>query len=397
MAPIPTVSEVERIAALEDPVLRNLQITQCYAELSAALPARTGLNANWCTFATWASRQAGQTIRKEDLARMLEEALRSDPAVRQAAQGVAISARQAGVAQVGAQSAAQNAAEFQALVWEAWDPTRAFDRAAAAVAVGNQKVFAEIGLEFARFFAELLADPVYDEARIERFCSQLLPGNPPDGQRYLRQAFRRYYQAFFAEETKARAELLLLANLEIGLHEQTRLQPEILAALDAAFVEQEEFMRRLWQAILRRRGLVALARWLVLRLFGRLDGLERAIHTFLEAARRQARQILTEIMMTLHLPPAIRLRLGDDLPGSFPPSLQAIENPDLCALLAQVDPTPGSTRDSGARDWGDLAERMHFIADLFRCYQESADLFAPPFTPEQVAALKAGRLPEGRL
>ena len=68
----PTVAEVERIAALPDPVIRNLQITQCYQALSVAMAQRTGLRANWCTFATWASKQAGQTIRKEDLSRMLE-------------------------------------------------------------------------------------------------------------------------------------------------------------------------------------------------------------------------------------------------------------------------------------------------------------------------------------
>ena len=66
----PTVAAVERIAALDDPVVRNLQITQCYSELSRAFAARIdGGPANWCTFATWASKQAGQTIRGEDLAR----------------------------------------------------------------------------------------------------------------------------------------------------------------------------------------------------------------------------------------------------------------------------------------------------------------------------------------
>ena len=76
MISIPTVVDVDRITTVSDPVIRNLQITQCYHELSAALPGRTGLSANWCTFATWASKQAGQTIRKEDLARLLEEALK---------------------------------------------------------------------------------------------------------------------------------------------------------------------------------------------------------------------------------------------------------------------------------------------------------------------------------
>jgi len=60
---VPASAEVDRIATLGDPVLRNLQITQCYHELASALAKRTGPHANWCTFATWASKQAGQTIR----------------------------------------------------------------------------------------------------------------------------------------------------------------------------------------------------------------------------------------------------------------------------------------------------------------------------------------------
>ena len=67
-ARIPTLAEVGQIAAVADPVVRNLQITQCYHELALALAERTGPSANWCTFATWASNQAGVTIRKEDLA-----------------------------------------------------------------------------------------------------------------------------------------------------------------------------------------------------------------------------------------------------------------------------------------------------------------------------------------
>jgi hypothetical protein len=59
---VPAVSDVEAICAIPDPIVRNLRITQAYGEMSRALSARTGPGANWCTFATWASKQAGQTI-----------------------------------------------------------------------------------------------------------------------------------------------------------------------------------------------------------------------------------------------------------------------------------------------------------------------------------------------
>jgi hypothetical protein len=52
---------------------------------------------------------------------------------------------------------------------------------------------------------------------------------------------------------------------------------------------------------------------------------------------------------------------------------------------------------SGADNWSDLNDRMHFIADLFRAYQEWPQLFDPAFTPVQVIEIKAGRKPEGRL
>jgi len=63
----PQVEDVDRIAAMVNPVIRNLEITECYAELTAAMRARSGGAADWCSFATWASRQAGRTIRGEDL------------------------------------------------------------------------------------------------------------------------------------------------------------------------------------------------------------------------------------------------------------------------------------------------------------------------------------------
>src|SRR5262245_40289074 len=64
---ISLVSHAKVVADIRDPVIRNLQITECYADLAAAMRARTGGWADWCTFATWASRQAGTTIRGEDL------------------------------------------------------------------------------------------------------------------------------------------------------------------------------------------------------------------------------------------------------------------------------------------------------------------------------------------
>jgi hypothetical protein len=54
-------------------------------------------------------------------------------------------------------------------------------------------------------------------------------------------------------------------------------------------------------------------------------------------------------------------------------------------------------QQSGADDWADFSDRLHFIADLFRAYATYPQLFDPVFTPAQVLAIKAGRKPDGRL
>ena len=390
--PLPLVDEVDRIAALSDPVIRNLQITQCYQDTvgmrAHGHAPRTGLRANWCTFATWASKQAGQTIRKEDLSHALE-GVRETPQTLQATANVAASAQHLG--------SKRSAAEIQESVWEVLNPLAAMDRASAAVGRGNQKVFAEIGREFARFFTACLNDTTVNADHLADFCAGLRPGDPPDGQRYLRQAFTRYYHALFETDPKTRLELLLCANLEIGFHEQTRLQPEIAESLNAAFIDPKEFRQRLIKAIFPYRGWLARLRLFLMRLINRPSPFDAAVEALVAEARHQARLFITAQLMTITLPHGVRLHLGQDLTVPYPADLQHLVDPDLCALLARIDPTPDSPRDSGAVDWADLADRIHYIADLFRCYADAADLFEPPFTPQQIARLKLGHLPDGPL
>jgi hypothetical protein len=385
---IPSLTDIDAISAIADPVIRNLRITQCYHELSEALAARLGLAANWCTFATWASKQAGQTIRKEDLKRLLEIRLSQEAAPAQAAAHLADVAELAG---------AQQAAALQRRALNPRNFSSAIERASEAVGRGNKKVFDEIGREFARFIGACLQDEQLDSDSMIRFCEVLRPGDPPEGQQYLRQAFSHYYAAMFDADAKARAELILLANIEIGFHEQTRLQPEIAEALDAGLISSMEFTRRLLAAIFPYKGWPALVNLGLRRLMGRPNALDRAIKGLLDTTRAFLRQTLTEFMMTLNLSRGVQLRLGEDLQVDFPPSLRQIENLELQSLLQKVDPTPNNLAGSGARDWANLPDRLHFIVDLFRCYQENEDLLDQPFTADQVTLIKAGKIPEGRL
>ena len=263
-----------------------------------------------------------------------------------------------------------------------------------SLAVGLEQFLSEV---YDRFPDLPQASAEFNEDKIAQFCDGLRPGDPPDGQRYLRQAFRRYYQAFFEEDARRRAELILTANLEIGFHEQTRLQPEIAEAMDAGLVNITWFARRLIAAGYDLSGWLAFSRWLGRRLLGRVTAFDQAVTALLAAAQLQLRQVVTETMMTIQIPPDIIVKLGADLTAGFPESLRQPVDPDLCSLLAQIDPTPDSPAGSGAMDWADLPDRLNFICDLFRCYQETRSLFEAPFSAQQVDDLKAGRLPNGRL
>jgi hypothetical protein len=326
----PEVEEVRRIAGLSDPVIRNLQITECYSRLAAGVAAE---GANWCTFATWASRQAGGTIRGEDFLDALQRELGRDAELLHPIASLWRTLLRRGLF--------NRESRFGRLVWSLHTPFDAFELASDAVARGNRKVFAEIGLEFARY---LTLD-------FEPFMAGL---EDPE----LRQAFTHLEQG----RTTGVAELIVLANLEIGLHEQTRLQPEIREALDAATASEQGLLKRILG-------------WPLQRQLTRLS-----------------REAITDCLMVLSLPGAV-LYLGRNLDMPMPTAVNA----ELEALLARYEPVAPAVDDCGARDWSELAQRMHYISHLFRGYHEDAALGSPPFTPEQVERLRAGELPDGEL
>lgn len=381
---VPTVSDVDAIAAIGDPVVRNLRITQCYHELSDAVATRVSPGANWCTFATWASRQAGQTIRGEDFTQAANDILGSPEIAELIAGIVRLSAHDIG---------ATTTHPLFTTIRRILDPEAALRRAADAVAAGNRKVFVEIGREFARWLGTAAAAGPPEPAATAAFCDVLRPGEPPDGQRLLRDAFAAYGEACRAPNDHERASLLLFGNLLVGKHEQTRLQPEIQRSLDASLdadaVRTQLLPLVLPGAWLRMRAQLA-------RLTGRPLPADVAIDALVAAVRRRIRLVLTEMLMTLHMPGTV-LRLGSDVPGEFPPELRQLEHAGLRALLATIDPTPNATARSGATDWADLPERMHYIADLFRCWHARSELFTRPYSAAQVAAMRDGRRPPGAL
>jgi len=270
------------------------------------------------------------------------------------------------------------------------------NRAGDAISRGNKKVFEEIAREFALFIAACFNDVAFLQSGIDNFCKHLQPGLPPNGQDYLRKAFCCYYQALFEDDVKKKTELNLFANLQIGFHEQNRLQPEIAEALNASAIDVQMVKSELFSHLFSGSNFFTRIRLFFQRLFGK-TALDETIESLLGHIQNRVRIILTAQLMTITLPPDNRIHLGEDLTIQFPDDLRQLTNPDLLALLAEIDPTANSVLESGATDWADLRERMHFIADLFRCYHESKELFEQAFSNEQLEALKNGRLPEGRL
>ncbi|MFJ8043719.1 hypothetical protein ACIRBX_24785 [Kitasatospora sp. NPDC096147] len=337
--------DVDEIAALADPVLRNLRITLAYHDLSLAMGTVLGReNVSWCAFGTWASRTAGRSIRGDSAPSIVRAALtfaqRMPPLLRPVA----------GLPQAIVRQVSEN------------------------VAYGNLIVFQDLGPLFAAL-AEHLGQPgppeQVAEVAVERCCASLRPGPAEEGgQDLLAEAIRSYSHAFVSADANERAEHVLLANLRIGLHEQIRLQEPIARALT-------------WPADMRAAPLPLRAR-----------------------LQRSWASTVTRQLMDLALPaPAfattralVSQRIGSDVKGStssapFPSALARLRNTDLKALLYDIDRTPNTLAGSAAADWVQLGDRMNFVADLFRARQQEQLLFRAPFTPEQTEAIRRGEIP----
>ena len=323
-----TQADVRRIGAIASPALRNLEITYAYSRLSAATAERTGPGANWCTFATWASRQAGRTIRGEDAEEQLRTRLLAPRELLHPLTSLWRWLLRRGLL--------NPSSRLGRLLAKLHTPFDALELASDAVARGNKKVFDEIGFEFARFL-----ETVTDEDSLQAFLRDL-----PDD---LRAPFTRY-------QRDRDPQSLLLANLEIGLHEQTRLQPEIREALDAPYKTALPII-----------------------------GPQRY-------ASKLARELITANLMVLTLPGRV-LALGANLPDPFPDAA----DPELVALIARFEPPAGSLDDCGAHDWSELHQRMHYISHLFRAFATTQTMSDAPFTETQVERILAGSIPDGEL
>ena len=186
-------------------------------------------------------------------------------------------------------------------------------------------------------------------------------------------------------------ELAVLANLEIGFHEQTRLQEQIREALDAASDTKQDLGRRALEAVFPSAVHLPSA---VPRPIAAAVGVVAG--RLQRASNRLAREVITDSFMVLSLP-GRTLALGTHLADEYPEPLREPADPDLVELLARYEPVPPAPDDCGARDWSDLDQRMHYLVHLFCSLHRCEELARPPFTDGQVATLRRGELPDGEL
>ena len=359
----PDEAEVGRIAAMTDAAARNNLITEAYSRLSAEVARRIEGHANWCTYATWASRQAGVTIRHEDLVDVLRDRMRRALHLR-------------GLAETMLEWAEDGALDLLQVMVDAVDELGPLKRSSEAVGRGNRKVFEEIALQFSRWLTAFPDIHQISDADLESFSRQLTTGPAPEGQDLLKQAFTNYRNAARSANEGEKIQLMLLADLQIGFHEQIRLQPDIKSAMDGALLEPGDIADFLEEKLTGHEGRIGEA---IRQLWGMVESpVPRFSAMLAEHIQEIVRTLITENMMSLWLPPDQELRLGRDLTRPFPQALQTLSDPALLKMFEEFRSAVNSETGSGVKDWANFNHRMGFIADLFRAYLDDRNLYVSP-------------------
>ena len=174
-------SEIKRISQMTDPAQRNLQITQMYHDLSNVIAKEIpGGGANWSTWASHASAEAGAAIRGERF-----------PVPQ------------------GASQLADSHHKTMRM----------------AIGRGNNQVFSEVAPELARFAGTIKGMDSPNQATMDGFNASL-KGKPA-----LQNAFQNYHDAKFSDSMPERRSKMVKGNVQIGIHEQLRLDKMIDTAM----------------------------------------------------------------------------------------------------------------------------------------------------------------------
>jgi len=364
-----------------EPVLRNLKITQAYFDLSQAIAQRLGdTNANWCNFATWASKTAGRFIRMEDLNVHLHKLLHAHDDYNEWLGMIQDKFKDLEIDHVFDHSRVHHAAH------------NVLTEISADIAAGNLKVFSELGPVFSTMI-EAFDKPFEEEkAAIETLLASLTPGDTEGGgQDMLANAVRDFYTAKQEKDKKRQAEIILRANAQTGLHEQIRLQPYIAAAMEAPI--HHNFMIAIQEHA--KQNTPQHKHHLL------HDSFNHLFQPIAQKTHDAWLKMSTHYLMTLVLPDGT-IHLGKDLPCPhgcplFPEHLSEPSDEGLTVLLKKYEAHLNTPVRSHARNWAVLEDRMHFILNLFRSRQQHRPLHESPFDADQENKIRQNTIPTGNL
>lgn len=365
-----TKEQVDAILGQKNLLVRNLQITVGYYKVGRGMRKFiSDRDVNWFGFGTYASKTAGRAIRHETLPGPIKSAM-----VRAAGYDNTYMYLH-DVLETAEDPSKQNPDN---LVW------KVLSQVSLLLSQGNLLIFKELAWIFVDMMATFSNDWQPDDTKwgafLDKHCK--IGAIEEGGQDLLRESLSYFYQSRFETDDKKKAELILMANLLIGFHEQTRLQPVIEKALAVPFdiftkgliPDDDEKPDNLPQKISRRT--IGFSRKMVLR-------------------------SVTKMLMSYTLPTR-ELKVGIDLVAptgmiNFPPELLTIENPRCKELVMTFSTGMDTISGSAAHNWGNLMDRMNFLVDFFRSYQHYKPLLQKPFLDNQMSVIESGQFPGGKL
>jgi hypothetical protein len=365
-----TKEEIDAIVIQKNLLIRNLQITLGYYKVGRALRRFvSNRDVNWFGFGTYASKTAGQALRHELLPGPLKSTM-----IRAAG----YDNTNVYLHDVLETDDAPNAQNPDSLLAEV------LTRVSLLVSEGNLMIFGELAWPFVDMVNTFSRAWQPNDIKWQAFLdSHFIPGAFEDGgQDLLRESFTHFYRARFETNSKKKAELILMANLLVGFHEQSRLQPVIEKAIAVPFDVFTE-------------GLIPENDG------KRVSMRQRVTKRTVGFSRQMVLRAVTRMWMSYSLPTR-ELKLGKDLVAptgmiNFPPELLTIENPRCQELVLKFDSGLDTLSDSAAGNWGNLMDRMNFLVDFFRSYQRYRALMKKPFLESQISAIEAGYFPGGSL
>lgn len=370
---------VQAVLAIEDRVLRNYWVTQTYADLSAGLCALLGpTTANWCTFATWASRTVGRNLRGEELPGWLRRRVVMSNGMMGLTREITAAVR----------TVHPEAWDHRILPEHVCDVLRShFGACASDLSDGNTEVFAEIAPVAALFVAGFGNGPTAAGAAARRRLQRACEGAPAfEGVNHLSEGFSLWCDAVGEPDETRRSQLVLAGSLHLGAHEQNHLQEAIAGSMDMGLDRSLELVK------------ARLGKCLTCP-----PEVEKAVDDVLRplahATVERWGDLMTELLGTIETPDGT-LRLDCDVPSLpdepfVPADLQPMVVPELREALERFSRADSLGRGSRARNWVELGDRMNFISNLFLSRHHRRSLFAPPLDAARLAAIESGQAPRG--